>query len=630
MKKIKKSKQFLNISVLLTMCLVSTGCANLQQVTHSNTDEEPISAEPPVEKSLAMEPAEVRPDGYDVAVAAAVDPLSSKRLVLAARYGHEDVVQFLLDNRVDINVRDRRNYTALIAAAEGGYYEVVKKLIAAKADVNAKTSSALTALMSAAANGDTVTMMALLNAGANINDVNNEGESSLFYAVRNGHLEAVHMLLDNDADPNQQNTQAVSAPTGGYTPLMYVADHAQDMTDANWEGLASLLLNKGSRPNIRNRRGESALSITQRRSDSRLEKILKNAGARMERAYTSLSEDAALIKAARMGDVEKVEKLIKHGARPDVPNRAGITPLLAATFNNQLGTVKVLIAKGADVNRVPVGFKKWAFAASGAALKDHELMESTARGDAALLVAVRKGHAKIVEYLIASGAEVRSTNRRGDMPIFVAATKGRADIVNMLLTAGVIPDTLKLEKLTVSMTNTLNVMGRNTPLISAAQVGHRDVVEVLLKWKANPNHQGFLNKTALLWAAERGYLPVVDALLAAGAEPNIHDIEGLSPLMVAARNGNKRLTNILLSHDADPNGIQQANVYGGEGKAFGTTGMTTLIYAARGGYDHIVKLLIDAGSDINAMSRNGDTALKEASTNGYPSIVDLLTVAGAQ
>lgn len=627
MKKIKKSKHIL---ILLTMYLVSTGCANLQHVAHLNKDKEPISAEPPVDKSLATIPTEVPPDGYDLAVAAAIDPLSPKRLVLAARYGHESVVQFLLDNRVEINVRDRRNYTALIAAAEGGYYEVVKKLIAAKADVNAKTSSALTALMSAAANGDTVTMRALLNAGANINDINNDGESSLFYAVRNGHIEAVHMLLDHDADPNQQNTQAVSAPTGGYTALMHVADHAQDMTDANWEGLASLLLNKGARPNIRNRRGESALSIAQRRSDLSLEKILQNAGARMERAYTSLSEDAALIKAARMGDIVKVETLINQGARPDVPNKAGITPLLAAAFDNQLGTVKMLIAKGADVNLVPVGFKKWAFAASGASLKDHELMESTARGDAALLVAVRKGHANIVEYLITSGADVRSANRRGDMPIFVAATKGRADIVGMLLTAGVIPDTLEIEKLTVSMTNALDVMGRNTPLISAAQAGHRDVVHVLLKWKANPNHQGFLNKTALLWAAERGYIPVVDVLLAAGAEPNIHDVEGLSPLMVAARNGNERLTNILLSHNADPNGIQKADVYGGEGKAFGTTGMTTLIYAARGGHDQIVKLLIDAGSDINAMSRNGDTALKEASTNGYSGIVDLLTVAGAQ
>ncbi len=630
MKIIKKSKQILTVSVLLAIFLISSGCANLQQVTQSNKDEEPISAEPSVEKSFATEPTEEQPDGYDLAVAAAVDPLSPKRLVLAARYGHDGEVQFLLDNQVAINVRDRRNYTALIAAAEGGYYEVVKKLIAANADVNAKTSSALTALMSAAANGDTVTMMALLNAGANINDINNEGESSLFYAVRNGHLEAVHMLLDNDADPNQQNTQAVSAPTAGYTPLMHVADHAQDMTDANWEGLASLLLNKGARPNVRNRRGESALSIAQRRSDSSLEKILQNAGARMESAYTSLSEGAALIKAAGMGDVEKVETLIEQGARPDVPNRAGITPLLAATFNNQLGTAKVLIAKNADVNRVPVGFKKWAFAASGASLKDHELMESTARGDAALLVAVRKGHAKIVEYLITSGADVRSANRRGDTPIFVAATKGRADIVGMLLTAGVTPDTLEVEKLTVSMTNVLEVMGRNTPLISAAQAGHREVVHVLLTWKANPNHQGFLNKTALLWAAERGYIPVVDILLAAGAEPNIHDIEGLSPLMVAARNGNERLTNVLLSHNADPNGIQKTNVYGGEGKAFGATGMTTLIYAARGGHDQIVKLLIDAGSDINAMSRNGDTALKEASTNGYPDIVDLLTVAGAQ
>ncbi|NOY71622.1 MAG: hypothetical protein GXP14_04485 [Gammaproteobacteria bacterium] len=628
MKKIKKSRQLINISILLIIHWIIVGCANLQPLTKQGEDVELSSTVQ--NKKVSSISTEVPSDSYGVAVAKAIDPLSPKRLVLAARYGHDDVVQFLLDNQVTINARDSRDYTALIAAAEGGYYDVVKKLIVAKADVNAKTSSALTALMSAAANGDTVTMIALLNAGANVDDLNNEGESPLFYAVRNGHLEATQILLDHDADPNRKNTQAVSASTSGYTPLMYVADHAQDMTDANWEGLASLLLSKNAQPNLRNKRGESALSIAQRRSDSSLKKILQNAGARMERAYTSLSEDAALIKAARMGDIEKIETLIDQGTNPDVKNRGGMTPLLAATFNNQLGAVKILIAKGADVNLVPVGFKKWAFAASAASLKDHELMESASKGDTALLVAVRKGHSKIVEYLIASGADVRFANRRGDMPIFVAAVEGQPDIVDKLLAAGVGPDTLEIEKLTVSMTNALEVMGRNTPLIAAAQAGHRGIVQILLKWKANPNHQGFLNKTALLWAVERGYIPVVDVLLAAGAEANLHDIEGLSPLMAAARNGNERLTYTLLKYNADPNLTQQADVQGRKGKAFATTGMTTLIYAARGGHNKIVKLLIEAGSNVNAISRNGETALKEASINGYPDIVDLLTVAGAQ
>jgi len=624
------AKHLLKVSALLGFYLSTVGCANLPQEASKNSEVETASTEKIATPETQVASVEEEPDSYDVAVAAAIDPLSPKRLVLAARYGHADVVQFLLDNSVDVNTRDSREYTALIAAAEGGYHDVVKKLIAADADVNAKTLSGLTAIMAAAANGDTLTMTALLQADANVDDLNNASESPLFYAVRNGHLEAARMLLDSGANPNRQNTQAISSPTSGYTPLMHVADHGQDMTDANWEGLASLLLTKGARPNQRNQRGESALSIAQRRSDASLERILQQAGARMERAYTSLSVDAALIKAARLGDIEKIETLTDQGTNPNIRNRAGITPLLAATFNNHLGAVEVLVAKGADVNLVPFGLKKYAFAASAASLKDHELMESASKGDAALLVAVRKGHAKIVEFLIASGADVSSANRRGDMPIFVAATAGRADIVSMLLTSGVATDTLEIERLTVSMTNALEAMGRNTPLITAAQAGHRDVVQVLLKWKASPNHQGFLNKTALLWAAERGYVPVVELLLDAGADPNIHDIEGLSPLMVAARNGNERLTNILLNHDADPNIVQKADVQGGEGKAFGTTGMTTLIYAARGGHDQIVKMLIDAGSNVNAMSRSGETALREASTNGYADIVDLLSSAGAQ
>jgi hypothetical protein len=268
--------------------------------------------------------------------------------------------------------------------------------------------------------------------------------------------------------------------------------------------------------------------------------------------------------------------------------------------------------------------------ASGAPLNDQELVKSASRGDTALLVSVRHNHPEMLDLLLSAGADPTLNNHQGDSPIFVAASVGAAAILKSLLIKGVDPDTLETEKLTVSMTNTLQAMGRNTPLITAAQSGHTKAVEVLLDAGANENHQGFLNKTALLWAAERGYVDVVELLLANEADPNINDVEGLTPLMVAARSGNAPIVQWLLGHDADPNKLEVPDVPGSGGKAFGSTGMSALIYAARAGHDDIVKQLIEAGSNVNAMSRRGETAMREATSNGHQEIVQLLKVSGAQ
>ena len=570
-------------------------------------------------------------DAYDVAVEAATDPLSPTRLILVSRYGHDDIVEYLLNNNVDVNARDNNGYTALIGAAEGGHINTVKMLIEAKADVNASKPNGETALMGAASNNHVDIMRALLEAKSEVDAKNNIGETALFNAVKYGQYDAAFLLLSYDANPNVQNTDKVSALHSGFTPLMYAAGQGVvGNTVSDWDDIVELLLSKGARPNTRTERGDSALSMAKRRYDPRVISLLESAGARQERLYTSLSEDAALVKASRLGDVDKVRDLIKNGTKVNSRLDNGVSALLAASLENQLEVAHVLIEHGADVNDVPIGLRKWALSASGIPSTDKELFQSASRGDTALLASVRRNNIELTKLLLSAGADPTLNNHEGEAPIFLAASVGSASIIQALLDKGVDPNTLETEKLTVSMTNTLQVMGRNTPLVTAAQNGHMSAVKVLLAEGADVNHKGFLNKTPLLWASERGYTTVVELLLAEAADPNINDVEGLTPLMVAARSGNTPIVEMLLKRDADPNKIEVPDVPGSGGKSFGNTGMTALIYAARGGHDEIVRQLIEAGSNVNAMSRRGETAMREASSHGYKDIVQLLKVSGAQ
>jgi ankyrin repeat protein len=563
-------------------------------------------------------------------VIAATDPLSPTRLVLVSRYGHEREVIYLLQSKVDVNARDKFGGTALMAAAEGGHENIVKILIGANADVNLKSTDNLTALMAAASRGSVPIIKALLAAGAKVDEKDSIGETPLFYAVKLARRDAVRVLLDAGADPNIKNTNSVKASNSGYTPLMYTAERGPSGVAGDWAGIAKMLIDKGARTNERNNHGFSALSIAQRRGDLTLVSVLQAAGAREERSYTSLTDDAALIKAARIGDLEKVKTLLSLGASPDVRDDGGVTPLLAATYEGNLQIVQALVEAGAKINQVPQGLREWAFNASRAPITDRPLMEVASHGDAALIVAIRRAHMPVVEYLLSKGAEPTIANNLGETPIFVAAVEGHGAAIKALLKKGVDPNTLETEKLTVSMTNKLQGMGRNTPLIAAAQGGSAEAVKALIDGGADVNHRGFLDKTALLWAVERGFTNVAEVLLVNKADPNANDTGGLTPLMMAARSGNGRLTSMLLERKADPNRIERADYPGEGGKAFGTSGMTALIYAARGGHADIVKMLIDAKANVNAITDGGDTAIKAASNNGYTQIVDALKLAGAQ
>ena len=130
--------------------------------------------------------------------------------------------------------------------------------------------------------------------------------------------------------------------------------------------------------------------------------------------------------------------MLDHGARVDVPNVMGVTPLMTAAgfgmepaprFNpdapdvqdRSIATLEMLLAKGADVNAKITDVKSLtAKMGRGSSLP-------TRGGQSALFGAVQWGWTRVAEYLVAHGAKVDVKDDNGVSPLDVASGKGGSD-----------------------------------------------------------------------------------------------------------------------------------------------------------------------------------------------------------
>ncbi len=614
-----KKNQFWMYGIGVMMLMA--GCSTTPKATQPTDGLPPLTAE--------AEAAEAKPPApQPVASTIPADALSADRMVLAATFGHDKVVRYMLDHKVDPNARDLFGNAGLIAAASAGQTDIVDMLLSAGANPKAQTNDGHTALIGAVEKGDLRIVQALLKAGADVNAKNSKGETALFPAVQTGNLRLVDTLLLAGAETNITNARPMTSNDSGYTPLMYATRHGLIVTEGPWVEIVRALLAKGADSNLRSHHGATALSIAERNGYADIIDALRGAGARKETVYTSLTVDDALIKASKNGDLSKVRQLFTEGAQANVKNRMGVTPLLAAAMGGHTAIVQVLVEHDVRVNNVPAGLREWALSAARIALDEEEITQAAARGDTALIIAVRQGHTDTVRYLLDHGADVNRANRQNESALFVAAELGRADIMHALLSKGADPNATEKENRTSSFTVALSTIGRNTVLIKAAQHGQAEVTQILLDAGAQPNISGFLGKTALFWAAERGHLGVAQALLEKNADANLKDVSGLTPLMVAAGSGNVKLVEALIKSKAEIN-AREGSETNAPGSMFGVSGATALIHAARAGHVNVVKILLDAGGDVTATDSNGVNALKGAESNGHASVIAVLKAAGA-
>lgn len=143
--------------------------------------------------------------------------------------------------------------------------------------------------------------------------------------------------------------------------------------------------------------------------------------------------------------------------------------------------------------------------------------------------------------------EINRLDREGYTPLGYAARSGCMKIVKLLIESGAVVDAAERHS-------------RSTPLLSAAENRHADVVRYLLKHGAKVNHRAAFGQTPLT-AAILGSMfddgrkgnrdETIDALLSNGADVNLPGMFGRTAAMTALFQGDANLVRRLISKGAD-------------------------------------------------------------------------------
>ncbi len=243
-------------------------------------------------------------------------------------------------------------------------------------------------------------------------------------------------------------------------------------------------------------------------------------------------------------------------------------------------------------------------------------------GGSGLADAIQAGNRAKALALLQQKVNVNAPQPDGTTAIAWAVRAGDPDMVDRLIRAGA----------DVKTANRYGV----TPLSLACVNGDATMIGKLLKAGADPNAPAAENETPLMTVARTGSVPAAKMLLANGAKVDARETwHGETALMWAAAQKHPEMVRTLIEAGADVNAVstivkweRQVTAEPRE-KWLPAGGFTALMFSAREGCVECAKLLVDAGASVNQADPDGITPTLNAIINGHYDVAAFLLDKGA-
>mgnify|MGYP003456087302 FL=1 len=129
----------------------------------------------------------------DKSIVNAIDDKGSSMLILACYRGNDEVANFLIDNKAEVNYVSK-NGTALMACVVKGEFELVDKLLLNGANIDLKDQNGMTALMLAVQFNNPEMVKKLVEEKANKELKCNQNKTAFEYAVEFNYEKIINLL----------------------------------------------------------------------------------------------------------------------------------------------------------------------------------------------------------------------------------------------------------------------------------------------------------------------------------------------------------------------------------------------------------------------------------------------------
>lgn len=284
--------------------------------------------------------------------------------------------------------------------------------------------------------------------------------------------------------------------------------------------------------------------------------------------------------------------------------------------------------------------------------------------------AVAAGKPECVSLLLAARADVDATNNEGQTSLMYASASNYRyvpfDVIDICLFEDDEDEQNSMEEMQAEKkiaymncgrlllaagadVNAADPDGKSVLMKAAANIYNRpDLIKQLLDAGADLHAVDHYDNNSLMHAVEAGNCQVAQALLLAGANVNACNYQGNTCLMMATLCQHPECIRLLLAAGADAAAVDKkgkgclAKILNNdacispdvvdalmESAAFEKDCSSGLVLAAACGYEELVKSLLAAGAEVNAVDKSGESSLMKAAYYGYADIVRLLLAAGA-